>query len=291
MMTGVASPRLRSSRSTSMPSRCGSPRSSSTRSKCEDCKAAPALLPSRIQSTAKDDWRSAVCRPCPIISSSSTSNTRMPGNIQLRSEAATSCLSPNRQCIEEPGRRSQGYDHGSAGEVGQAEVRGLLEVLLFRILVLIVQYFDGHTRQISGLLGFALPPFQREIMVGIGAAVEHGDDQLVVLLIVVDSAEVICTYGLGEHGCGSSGHQTKHGASVRHRCICINSCIGTMLWFRCSMTHKEPKTIRQTIRTPKARASTLFSLSGAVVMCRKKMRWMPIWATASTSSAKASPGP
>src|ERR1700733_2752228 len=89
MMTGVELPRLRSSRSTSRPPRCGSPRSSSTRSKCEDCKAAPALLPSRIQSTAKDAWRSAVCRPCPIISSSSTSNTRMPSNIQLRSEAAT----------------------------------------------------------------------------------------------------------------------------------------------------------------------------------------------------------
>src|ERR1700733_12372112 len=281
MMTGVASPRLRSSRSTSMPSRCGSPRSSNTRSNSPVCKAEPALLPSRIQSTAKEAWRSAVCRPCAIISSSSTSSTRMPG----------SCLSPNRQCVEEPGRGSQGHEHGSAGQVGQAEVRGLLEVLLLRILVLIVQYFDGHTRQIAGLLGFALPPFQREIMVGIGAAVKHGDDQLVVLFVVVDSAEVIRTYGLGEHECGSSGHPTKLGASVHHRCICINSCIGTMLWFRCSMTQREPKTIRQTIRTPKARASTLFSLSGAVVMCRKKMRWMPIWATASTSSAKARPGP
>src|SRR5450631_2281223 len=77
MITGVASPRLRSSRKTSMPSRCGSPRSSRTTSKTEACNALAALLPSRIQSTAKPPWRSAVCRPCAIMASSSTSSTRM----------------------------------------------------------------------------------------------------------------------------------------------------------------------------------------------------------------------
>src|ERR1700678_1321614 len=88
MITGVAPPRLRSSRSTSMPSRCGSPRSSNTRSNSPVCRAVPALLPSRIQSTAKEAWRSAVCRPCAIISSSSTSSTRMPSEIHWPAPAS-----------------------------------------------------------------------------------------------------------------------------------------------------------------------------------------------------------
>ena len=52
------------------------------------------------------------------------------------------------------------------------------------------------------------------------------------------------------------------------------------------MIQSDPTMISITMRTPKASASTLFALSGPVVMWMKKTRWMPIWAIASTTSAK-----
>jgi hypothetical protein len=55
-------------------------------------------------------------------------------------------------------------------------------------------------------------------------------------------------------------------------CICefISSAGGIMLAFKSDMIHSDPATTRVTMSTPNASASTLFVLSGPVVMCRKK---------------------
>jgi hypothetical protein len=63
-----------------------------------------------------------------------------------------------------------------------------------------------------------------------------------------------------------------HYLRLSQRCIRMSSSSGIMLWFNWRMTHIEPNTIRQTMRTPKAKARMLLALSGAVVMWRKKMR-------------------
>src|SRR5438309_1100954 len=76
-----------------------------------------------------------------------------------------------------------------------------------------------------------------------------------------------------------------------HRCICIICCIGIRLSFRWAMIHNDPAITSATISTPKASASTLLVLSGAVVICRKKTRCTPICAMASTTSATGIPGP
>ena len=48
------------------------------------------------------------------------------------------------------------------------------------------------------------------------------------------------------------------------------------------MIQIEPAMTRKTISTPKARARMLFVLSGPLPICRKKTRWTPICAKAST---------
>src|SRR5580698_6284338 len=55
-------------------------------------------------------------------------------------------------------------------------------------------------------------------------------------------------------------------------CICrfISSADGIMLAFRFVMIKSDPPITRITMSIPKANASTLFVLSGPVVMCRKK---------------------
>ena len=64
----------------------------------------------------------------------------------------------------------------------------------------------------------------------------------------------------------------------------IDICI-IMLWFIVVMIDSVPTISNVTISRPKASASTLLVLSGPVVMCRKKTRWTPICAIASTDSA------
>jgi hypothetical protein len=59
--------------------------------------------------------------------------------------------------------------------------------------------------------------------------------------------------------------QARSGCSS-YCCICISWLIEAILWFMCSITQSEPNTTRQTMRTPKASASTLLALSGDVVM-------------------------
>ena len=56
----------------------------------------------------------------------------------------------------------------------------------------------------------------------------------------------------------------------------IGICIGPIFWFRLYMIQSDPTIRRKTIKTPKASARTLFTLSGPVVMCRKKTRCTPI---------------
>ena len=55
-----------------------------------------------------------------------------------------------------------------------------------------------------------------------------------------------------------------------------------LMWY---MIHSVPPITSATISVPKASARELFTLSGAVVRCRKKARCTPICATASTLSA------
>src|SRR6266516_1086809 len=66
--------------------------------------------------------------------------------------------------------------------------------------------------------------------------------------------------------------------------------IGIMLALRLAMIHTEPVMTRKTISTPKARARILFVLSGPLPRCRKKTRWTPICAKASTISPTGMPG-
>jgi hypothetical protein len=56
------------------------------------------------------------------------------------------------------------------------------------------------------------------------------------------------------------------------------------------MIQIEPVMTRKTISTPKARARILFVLSDPLPRCRKKTRWTPICAKASTTSPTGMPG-
>ena len=69
---------------------------------------------------------------------------------------------------------------------------------------------------------------------------------------------------------------------------CID--IGIMLLLRLAMIQTEPVMTRKTIRTPKASARILFVLSGPLPRCRKKTRWTPICAKASTINPTGMPG-
>ncbi len=55
-------------------------------------------------------------------------------------------------------------------------------------------------------------------------------------------------------------------------CMFIMPAGGIMLPFRFVMIKSEPATTKVTMSKPNASASTLFVLSGPVVMCRKKTR-------------------
>ena len=94
---GTAMPRWRTSRTTSSPSRLGRPRSSSIRSNMEVPGSVPvapgapgvitactAASPSRTQSMAKPSWRKPLRTLSPIMSSSSTSSTRMTRKMMSR---------------------------------------------------------------------------------------------------------------------------------------------------------------------------------------------------------------
>jgi hypothetical protein len=56
------------------------------------------------------------------------------------------------------------------------------------------------------------------------------------------------------------------------------------------MLQTEPLMTRKTVSTPKARARILFVLSGPLPRCRKKTRWTPICAMASTTNPTGIPG-
>jgi nicotinate dehydrogenase subunit B len=66
--------------------------------------------------------------------------------------------------------------------------------------------------------------------------------------------------------------------------------IGIMLLLRLAMMKIEPMMMRKTISMPKARARILFVLSRPLPRCRKKTRWMPICAKASTINPTGMPG-
>src|SRR5207253_3599329 len=65
---------------------------------------------------------------------------------------------------------------------------------------------------------------------------------------------------------------------------------GVMLSLRLAMIQIEPVITRKTISRPNARARILFVLSGPLPRCRKKTRWTPICAKASTTSPTGIPG-
>ena len=56
------------------------------------------------------------------------------------------------------------------------------------------------------------------------------------------------------------------------------------------MIQTDPVITRKTINTPKARARILFVLSGPLPRCKKKTKWMPICAKASTTNPTGTPG-
>lgn len=60
-------------------------------------------------------------------------------------------------------------------------------------------------------------------------------------------------------------------------CMCIGRSVdsGSMFWLKCVIAQIEPNTTRHTMSTPKASAITLLALSGSVVMCKKKIEWIP----------------
>src|ERR1700752_832451 len=66
--------------------------------------------------------------------------------------------------------------------------------------------------------------------------------------------------------------------------------IGIVLLLRLAMIQTEPVMTRKTISTPKARARILFVLSGPLPRCKKKTRWTPICAKASTINPTGMPG-
>src|SRR5271165_4142714 len=66
--------------------------------------------------------------------------------------------------------------------------------------------------------------------------------------------------------------------------------IGIMLLLRLAMIQTEPVMTRKTISTPKASARILFVLSDPLPRCRKKTRWIPICAKASTTNPTGIPG-
>src|SRR6516225_7035167 len=63
-----------------------------------------------------------------------------------------------------------------------------------------------------------------------------------------------------------------------------------MLLLRLAMIQMEPVMTRKTISTPKASARILFVLSEPLPRCRKKTRWIPICAMASTIKPTGMPG-
>jgi hypothetical protein len=56
------------------------------------------------------------------------------------------------------------------------------------------------------------------------------------------------------------------------------------------MIQMEPVMTRNTMSKPKASAKILFVLSAPLPKCRKKTRWTPIWAKASTIKPTGMPG-
>jgi hypothetical protein len=63
-----------------------------------------------------------------------------------------------------------------------------------------------------------------------------------------------------------------------------------MLLLRLATIQTEPAMTRKTISTPKARARILFVLSAPLPRCKKKTRWIPICAKASTIKPTGMPG-
>src|SRR5260370_1809746 len=66
--------------------------------------------------------------------------------------------------------------------------------------------------------------------------------------------------------------------------------IGIILLLRLAMIQTEPVMTRKAISTPKASARILLVLSGPLPKCRKKTRWTPICARASTINPTGIPG-
>src|SRR5215831_4491395 len=78
---------------------------------------------------------------------------------------------------------------------------------------------------------------------------------------------------------GQQRCRTAHDDAPAHRMD-----MGIRLLLRLAMIQTEPVMTRKTISTPKATARMLFVLSGPLPRCRKKTRWTPICAKASTTN-------
>ena len=81
--------------------------------------------------------------------------------------------------VNESWRRSQGDVYGPAFQFAQIEMRGLLVVVLLRILPLAVDHIGGRSAAAAVGRGFASSPLQRKGVIGIRAAVHHRHHELI----------------------------------------------------------------------------------------------------------------
>jgi hypothetical protein len=88
-----------------------------------------------------------------------------------------------------PWRRSQRQLYGSAWKIRETKAGGFLERLVRGILPLTVEYLGDNLRLAGISRCLARSPFQRKGVVGIRAAVGHGDYQFVVISVIGNSGK------------------------------------------------------------------------------------------------------
>ncbi len=97
----------------------------------------------------------------------------------------------NRNGIEESRRASNGELGGSAGNIRKVEAGRFGETLPRRVLPLTIQYLDRKVGFVGTRAVGALTPPQREHMVGIGASIPHGNDELILHGVVTGAGEIV----------------------------------------------------------------------------------------------------
>src|SRR6267154_2389331 len=103
-----------------------------------------------------------------------------PPDLTPPTDAELALLRGNPQRDIEPWCCSQRQLHGSARKIRETKAGGFLERLARGVLPLAVEYLGDNLR-LGGIgQGLARSPFQRKSVVGIRAAVGHGDYQFVV---------------------------------------------------------------------------------------------------------------